>query len=560
MDLVGKTVLGRYRVVQQLGSGGQGMVYLARSEGAAGFVRPVVVKHALSHFEGDTAALDTFAREARIMSQLRHPNIVSVIDFERAGDSHVLVMEYVHGYDLKRWARYVREEHGHFAPEVVVHLMLHVLEALHHAHTLRAADGSRRRVIHRDISPANVLIDANGQVKLTDFGVARMDADEVTQVTTHLQIKGKLAYVAPELYLGFPPSVASDVYACGVMMHELYLGKNEFRADAALETMRLTREHVPTRVDRVRSDVPREHAEALARALAKDPAQRFASALDFAEALTTRGADFESTFRAVVREHFADPRLPKLLGTPPLRRLDAAWRNLSDLADRLEPSRPEHASERIVLGAADSARPLAQTVVASPLNRRLRDSEALKAGAPASAAPPPSRELRASDQPRARRFNATSALLAVSLVAALAAAALLGWRTASDDSPRFVYVHHEPATSEPALAPQKPNAPSLAGTRDGMRAAQLSAVFAERSGAIEACFERHPSAAEALTGVEVELAIDPRGHVSRAALVPAALGQSELGRCIVDVALGTEFGKQPGGIVARIPITARVVR
>jgi serine/threonine protein kinase len=565
-DLVGRTVLGRYRVVLPLGSGGQGTVYLARGEGAAGFARPVVIKQVLARFSGDSRALDTFAREARIMSQLRHPNIVSVIDFERSGDSYLMVLEYVHGYDLKRWAHFVWRQHGRFSPQVVAHMMMRVLEALHYAHTLRAPDGSPRRVIHRDVSPANVLVDVNGQVKLTDFGVARMDAEEVTDVTTHLKIKGKLAYVAPELYRGEQPSVATDVYACGVMMHELLLGKNEFRGETALQNMRLSREHVGTRIDAVRDDVSRAFADVVARALAKTPGERFESAFEFAQAVaaTLRGqhGDLEARFRAVVREDFTNPRFAPLLGATPLSELDAAWRAEPDLAERLEPARPDPTPSKVAAAQPRSGTG-ALTVVASPLSRRLRDS----------------------DRPESTPWSPAVIVMTVALAAAVLVAGLLAFRTTTSEPPRFVYVHREPTPAPAGAAvqlpetvvtssaagdivtrpaqgekprPGKPIVQSLAPAQQ--RAEQLSAAFATRRDEVESCFAREKVAAGARLGVEVEFVIGTDGRVQRASIHPQELARSALGRCVVTAALATRFGPQPSELVARIPVTARAVK
>jgi serine/threonine protein kinase len=574
-ELVGQTVLGRYRVVMPLGRGGQGVVYLARGEGAAGFARPVVIKRAFGAMASDRAGLAAFAREARITSQLRHPNIVSVIDFAPEGHAHLMVLEYVHGYDLRRWSSFVAQQGRSFAPAVAGHAMLHVLEALHYAHTLRAPDGSPRRVVHRDISPANVMVDLDGHVKLTDFGVARMEAEDVTVTTSGMHIKGKLAYVAPELYLGAEPSAATDLYACGVMLHEWLRGKNEFRGKSVLETMMLAREHVATRLSVARSDVNRAYADVVEQALAKDPAARFGSALAFKEALSaalrSERHDVAARFRKAVREDFTNPAMARFLEVPPLSELDTIWRNASDLADQLEPEpRVAPSPGRGIARARKSSALTALTVIASPLSRRLRDS------------------LRpAAETPHAKPTRSPGwRALVPALALALVALALLSWHMLREAEPRLVYLQRElgardaadarPSAGEivPAAATgelllrtaegEKPRSLRTSSQRraaalDKKRAQRLSVAFAQRRAEVARCFDRHAADVAGQPGVEVEFAIQADGRVASAFVVPTTLRSTRFARCLVAAALDTRFGPQPSRLRVRIPVTARVV-
>ena len=156
----GRIILGRYRLVMPLAKGGQGVVYLARGEGAAGFTLPVVIKRVLSPIAKDPEANERFVREARITAQLRHPDIVSILDFEReSDDSYVMVLEYVHGYDLAKWRSFVRADGRRFDAALAAYITVRVLDALHYSHSMRAPNGEPTPIIHRDISPGNVLID-----------------------------------------------------------------------------------------------------------------------------------------------------------------------------------------------------------------------------------------------------------------------------------------------------------------------------------------------------------------------------------------------------------------
>ncbi|HEX6244346.1 MAG TPA: serine/threonine-protein kinase, partial [Polyangiales bacterium] len=212
----GQVVLGRYHVVLPLGKGGQGQVHLARAEGAAGVARPVVIKRVLGPFARDPHTRARFIREARITARRRHPDIVSIVEFEReSDDSYLMVLEYVHGYDLWRWARYVQMTRGELPARLLAYVGTRVLDALHYSHSLRNPDGSPTPVIHRDVSAGNVLIDVTGQIKLTDFGIAAVAAKGSDGDGHEQGLQGKLGYIAPELFGGALSSPASDVYACG---------------------------------------------------------------------------------------------------------------------------------------------------------------------------------------------------------------------------------------------------------------------------------------------------------------------------------------------------------
>ncbi|HEX5098716.1 MAG TPA: serine/threonine-protein kinase, partial [Polyangiaceae bacterium] len=163
-SLSGRVLLGRYRVVRPLARGGMGVVYLGRVEGAAGFAKPVVIKALLTNPTQAEEGEHLFAREARIVSHLQHPGIVSVFDFGQVDGTHVMVLEYVHGYNLGQWFRYVTDARGAVPVHHATHIVLGVLDALDYAHRLTRPDGTPFGIVHRDISPGNVLIDDQGRV------------------------------------------------------------------------------------------------------------------------------------------------------------------------------------------------------------------------------------------------------------------------------------------------------------------------------------------------------------------------------------------------------------
>jgi serine/threonine protein kinase len=301
-EMVGRMVLGRYRIVRRLARGGMGVVYLARSEGAAGFAQPVVIKRIIPDLTGDDQMARMFVREARILSNLRHPNIVQVIEFAEDHDAYVMILEYVHGYHLGRWAKFARKEEGQFSALFAMHVVAKVLDALHHAHTLVKPDGSSYSIVHRDVSPSNVHISVEGQVKLIDFGIARVSRESGEYQTEEISLKGKLPYMAPELFKTGTPSASTDIYACGVMLHELLTGRHEFRGKEMSETVNLVLHHRVSSVSAMRSDVSVRIDDVLRRALAKKPEERFATAEEFASALRAIRGMAESEADALMKE------------------------------------------------------------------------------------------------------------------------------------------------------------------------------------------------------------------------------------------------------------------
>ncbi len=328
--MIGRTVLDRYRVVRRLARGGMGVVYLARSEGAAGFARPVVVKRILPAMAYEESMAKMFVREARILSNLNHPNIVSVLDFAEENDAYVMVIEYVHGYHVGNWAKFCWQQGTRVPALLAMHIVIKVLDALHHAHTMTRADGTPYQIVHRDISPANVHLSVDGQVKLLDFGIARVSHGAGEYQTEEIALKGKLPYISPELFRSGEPSPKSDLYAAGVMLHELLVGKNEFRGKEMSETVGRVVNHHASPVASIRKDIPERLDDVIAKALQKDPHRRYPDAAAFARDLRMLRAMSESDADAMLAKRVAADfthEMSSRMGLVSLDELDDAWRN-----------------------------------------------------------------------------------------------------------------------------------------------------------------------------------------------------------------------------------------
>lgn len=277
--------MGRYVLESLLASGGMGQVYLARAQGPAGFQKTVVIKCILGReLMPGSESVALFLNEARLAALLTHPNIVQTFELGEEEGLFFLAMEYVEGLTLRSLAQALTRGGAKLSAAIAVHICAQVLHGLHHAHTFTDRTGALRPILHRDVSPENVLLSATGAVKVTDFGVARMT--EPGQHTTGLA-RGKVAYMAPErLGQGYGPvDGRCDVFSVAVMLYELLAGSRPFRGDSPLVVGQsiLAASELPLKLRR--PDLPDELAALVHRGLAKHVEERFGSALEFASAL-----------------------------------------------------------------------------------------------------------------------------------------------------------------------------------------------------------------------------------------------------------------------------------
>ncbi|MCS6798703.1 MAG: serine/threonine protein kinase [Myxococcota bacterium] len=320
-DQPGTLVAGRYELVELAGRGGMATVWRAVARGAAGFERTVALKRIHEALLRDAELVAMFVEEARVGSRLQHPNIVQVLDFGSDGRGYFLVMEWVEGIDLSRWVRaYV--EHGEPTPWwIVASIGIELLRALAAAHAHLDDAGRPAPVIHRDVDPHNVLLSVGGTVKLTDFGLAR--AMDRARMTVPGIVKGKFGYLAPETTFGHPPTVASDVYAAGIVLWEALAGRRLFDGASDMDVLLACRQaHVPA-IRSLRPDVPDALETAIHILLSRHPAHRPASADEAARMLADVlrlqpvRADATEIARSVALARSRVPRGPHALLRPP---------------------------------------------------------------------------------------------------------------------------------------------------------------------------------------------------------------------------------------------------
>jgi serine/threonine-protein kinase len=263
----GAVIDGRYRVLSRIGSGGMADVYLAEDEL---LTRQVAVKVLQHRFVEDQEFVERFRREASSAAGLSHPNVVAIFDRGSWNGTYYIAMEYLPGRSLKRLVR----EHGALDPEAAIDITIQVLLAASFAH--------HRGVVHRDIKPHNVILSDEGRVTVTDFGIARAGASDMTHTGS---IMGTAQYLSPEQAQGHPVSAASDIYAIGVLLFELLTGHVPFEGESAVAIALQHLSSEPPAPSAVNPAVPSELDPVVLRALAKDPANRYRDAREFIEAL-----------------------------------------------------------------------------------------------------------------------------------------------------------------------------------------------------------------------------------------------------------------------------------
>ncbi len=277
------TRLGRYEIITNLASGGMATVFLGRALGAAGFNRLVAIKLLHPHIAADDQFITMFIDEARLAARIRHPNVVPTLDLQYGPDGHYLVMEFVEGESLLGLLRQTVKNNKPMPSGIAIRIALDALAGLHAAHELTGDSGEPLNLVHRDVSPHNILVGVDGISRIVDFGVAR--AEERIGTTRDGQVKGKLAYMAPEQTNSEPVDRRVDVFTAGIVLWEALTAKRLFRGQSDAEVVRSLIEKPIPHLREVSPAFSQALDNVVARALNRVPSERFDTALEFAEAL-----------------------------------------------------------------------------------------------------------------------------------------------------------------------------------------------------------------------------------------------------------------------------------
>jgi serine/threonine protein kinase len=266
----------RYRVIEKLESGGMAEVFRAESEGLQGFRKQVAIKRVLPNLSSKKKFISMFLDEARLSAQLSHSNCVQVFDIGVGDNAFFIVMEFVEGANLKAVIEHLKKHHREFPVQAAVYISLEICKGLAYAHELTDPHGVPLHIVHRDMSPPNVLISKHGEVKIVDFGLAK--ANSQLEKSEPGIIKGKFSYLAPEAAMAQDVDARTDVFAVGIILWELLTGQRLFLGDTDFQTVKKVQASVVPSVSEINKGVSPELDRIIMRALAREPAQRFQTA------------------------------------------------------------------------------------------------------------------------------------------------------------------------------------------------------------------------------------------------------------------------------------------
>ncbi len=592
-----KLLLGRYRVVRLLGEGGMGTVHLARVEGAEGFTRPVVVKRMRREISSTDEGNRLFIREAKILSRMQHPAIVGISDFGIEDGAHVMVLEYVHGYTLSSWLEYRRLLQRPLPVDVCLFILRRVLDALHYAHHFDTEEGQEIEIVHRDVAPDNILMSNRGYVHLLDFGVASIRGPRADKSTQAGAFRGKLGYAAPETIQGQPATPRSDQYSAAVVLFELLTHETLFVSDSMGATVVRMVNEIPALASTQREDISPGLDPVLARALAKNPEERFESTLAFSRALRPfqeRDDDeVAQQLQDLVREDFEV--LPQKIDVEGLK-------SRGDALAKLFSTRPEP------VGRVRDTHP---ALMSPPDACPAPDSPPSRAEAAAPPAAPVAAPLPPQHQKQLRRLLwgllAVGGLLALGLGAAVSLLARGGGgaeqvvvvggdrfepepsmqaATARTEEPRTTAgpaaeplppAHDPEATaaavedppvkqssskqsSKPAHGSASATAALTSGDESQDLQQKLTRAVQQQSGSFQNCFTVNLESAGSDSTAVLHFSVAKQGGTAQVKVEPARVAATSLGSCLERAARQVQFPALSDATSFRVPVRARVTR
>ncbi|CAN5780735.1 hypothetical protein BH11MYX2_BH11MYX2_14740 [soil metagenome] len=282
----GMIVGGRYELIEVAGRGGMADVWRGRVRGDSGFVRDVAVKQMHQNLASQPQYVAMFVEEARVGSSMQSPNVAAVHDFVHDRGNYYMILEWIEGVDLGTWVRHHVAKHEPTRWELVAAVGVGILRGLASAHERVGVDGRPAPIVHRDVSPHNVLLTTRGMVKLIDFGLA-LAPDRRQELTDPGIVKGKMSYLAPEIVIGGRPIPASDQFATGSVLWEALVGRKLFDGATDYETYTRLRDCIVQPLRPLRPDVPAPFVQIISRALLSNVDARFPSTREMARQIGT---------------------------------------------------------------------------------------------------------------------------------------------------------------------------------------------------------------------------------------------------------------------------------
>jgi serine/threonine-protein kinase len=308
----------RYRVIEKLESGGMAEVFRAESEGLQGFKKQVAIKRVLPHLSEKKKFISMFLDEARLSAHLTHSNCVQVFDIGVGDNAYFIVMEFVDGANLKSIIESLRKSGNRLPVSYAAFIALEICKGLSYAHELRDPSGQDLHIVHRDMSPPNVLITKYGEIKIVDFGLAK--ANSQLERSEPGIIKGKFSYLSPEAAMGQEVDARTDIFAVGIILWELLTGQRLFMGDTDFQTVKKVQQAQIPSASAINPDVPPELERILAKSLTRDPEARYRTARELGQDLSklmfklgtpVSAFDIAQIVIAAMRERTKGPRKPQ---------------------------------------------------------------------------------------------------------------------------------------------------------------------------------------------------------------------------------------------------------
>lgn len=508
--------LGRYEVLTQLASGGMAAVYVARAQGVAGFERLVAVKVLHPHLAHEDEFISMFLDEARLAARIRHPNVVATLDIsDTQGDGFFIVMDYIEGDHLGALLQRAARQGKRLPAGAVSRVIVDALQGLSAAHNLTDEHGQPLNLVHRDVSPHNVMVGVDGIARLTDFGVAKAEVRLTS--TREGQFKGKLAYMAPEQASTGNADQRSDLFSMGIILWESLTGRRLFRGENNAETLhKVLQSEIPPPSSLWPELEPFD--EIVLRALDRDPEKRFQTAEELAEAIedAARVAGGLATSRAVgdVVRTYTSEKLQQ-----ERERIKGAIEFLgrTDISETALPL-PREASQSLSAGTGSSSMNSLSSISVSG-RRRLDIDHNTLAARPGALGPPP-----LPNEGGSNKMVIILAAVVLLLLGAVGAFAFVALGKHPSPAPTVEVVPStppsEPAAVPPAAGPGQAAAPSEGAATPGNGTAKEAAKQAEQPKAEPTAAE--PTAAERPSRSEHHAAPRSHHHARRAAARRAA--------------------------------------
>ncbi len=594
--------LGRYELLARLATGGMGEIFLARLEGAQGFEKLYVVKRILAHLADDARFRQMLVAEAQIASKMSHPNICQVFELGETDGQLYIVMEYLEGISLLPLLRRFSKDQQQLDLGFVAGVIQQTTDAMNYAHELRDRSGEYLGLIHRDVTPSNIFLTESGVAKVLDFGIAK--AKGASTQTQEGTVKGKYAYMAPEQLKGAAIDRRVDIFALGIVLYEMLALRRLFQRKTDYLTFRAVMEQPIPDIRRYRPDVPDGVAEAMLRALDRDPKNRFETARQFGSAILealsgTKRPWSQGELSDFVRDNFADElgkRSQQVAGVVHKTASGASSRSTMPLL--VHPDDITHETDDddgfpSVETEIEGAPPWMPTPQATNPNLPPVQSGDF-AGNSQTGTPPPFANESSSGVSSLQPLRGSQVMtpsgapivvvpqrsyvwpvVAVLMVLVAGGALFLVWHQMQNQKPAEIKITQEPADKPIEAGPQGDKVVMNAGTDGSAETAPGSAAtpplkgsaapavkkkprtydtaIAERKQAMTQCLNDHRGGIPKQE-MTVAIKIGTNGRAKSVSLTPASVNTAPLGACIRNVLMATLFPGAATDIDITIPL------